>query len=411
MRPRYQDPGSWLRVFAASAFLLLHTFDAGAVNVSMDVIPSVRLEQGWESNRFNASTGETSDFFFRARPELALRWNTPGAGIRLSGSVEETWYYNHTEANQDPTWNFSLGLTGGQAVQITLAVSVIPSAYYINTVNSSRRTQLLPSGDAVVPPVTTATYANTKVQDFGGGLGLNYLATPNLSFGLNGNYGERRFSGDNTAPLSNSTTVGGAASVSYLFTPRFSGGLDVAGSHNTFENNPSSDVLSAGIHFGYQFNPAFRVDGKGGASRVRQEGRLGIPAQDVTGFSGRFNASYLKGTLTANIYASKEYSGGSGFGGITRQETFGLGLLNQLDKGWSWSLGGSYQRNRSVFVDTVDLNTANGTAGLRYQPWEWGSLDLTGNAIRQMSDGNFGTNQNSYTGLLGITLGKPYNVF
>ena len=98
--------------------------DAAEINMDilpssrLDIIPSLLLEQGWDSNIFDTSDGKTADFFFRAKPELAIQWNTPGAGVRLGVSVEETWYYSHPDANEAPTLNISLGLTGGQSVHI-----------------------------------------------------------------------------------------------------------------------------------------------------------------------------------------------------------------------------------------------------------------------------------------------------
>ena len=94
----------------------------------------------------------------------------------------------------------------------------------------------------MLPPVTITNYGNTNTEDFGGAVNFNYLATPNLTIGVNGNYSEQRFSEvtDNTAGsgLTNSTTTGGNASVSYLFSPRTSLGLLVAGNHQTYENDP-----------------------------------------------------------------------------------------------------------------------------------------------------------------------------
>ena len=158
---------------------------------------------------------------------------------------------------------------------------MLPSVYYLNTTNSSRRTQLVPSGDPVLPPVTITNYGNTNTEDFGGAVNFNYLATPNLTIGVNGNYSEQRFSEvtDNTSGsgLTNSTTTGGNASVSYLFSPRTSLGILVAGNHQTYENAPDSDTLSGGILFGYQFSPAFRIDGAFGMSYIRQKRGPGDP--------------------------------------------------------------------------------------------------------------------------------------
>ena len=107
---------------------------------------------------------------------------------------------------------------------------------------------------------------------------------------------------------------------------------------------------------------------------------------------------YTSETFTANVFGSAVYSGGSGYGEATRQWTAGLAFSDQFAREWSWNLSGAYQVSRSVFVtDAVNLTTIYGTAGLSYKPWEWASLDLTGNLNRQTSDGQFGDTLNNYS--------------
>jgi hypothetical protein len=92
--------------------------------------------------------------------------------------------------------------------------------------------------------------------------------------------------------------------------------------------------------------------------------------------------------------------------------TTGLMLTDRFTPAWSGNLSGAYQVNRSAFdTDEVDLTTVNVTAGLRYQPWQWGSLDLTGSMNRQTSDGQFGDTVNNYSATLGFTIGRTYNIF
>jgi hypothetical protein len=394
-----------------SALIPMMVTDAAAVN--MDVIPSVRLEEGWNSNVFNTSTNEVSSFGTRLTPALALRFTSPdNVALQISGNYELIRYYD-TEAKEadSNTWYFRIDSTGGWALTPTL--SMLPSVYYLNTTNSSRRTNLVPSGDPVLPPVTITNYGNTNTEDFGAAVNFNYLATQNVTVGVNGNYSEQRFT-DSIAGsgLTNSTTTGGNASVSYLFSPRTSLGILVAGNHQTYENAPDADTLSGGIRFGYQFSPAFRIDGAFGWSYIRQSEAPGIPELQTSSPSGLFNAAYTSETFTASVFGSAVYSGGSGYGEATRQWTAGLALNDQFAREWFWNLSGSYQVSRSVFTtDAVNINTIYGTAGLSYRPWEWGSLDLTGYLNRQTSDGQFGSDLNTYAATLGITIGKPYKVF
>jgi hypothetical protein len=233
---------------------------------------------------------------------------------------------------------------------------------------------------------------------------------------VNGNYSEQRFSDvtDNTAGsgLTNSKTTGGNASVSYLFSPRTSLGLLVAGNHQTYETNPDSNTLSGGILFGYQFSEAFRVDGAFGMSYIRQNEAPGIPELRTSSPSGLFNAIFNSETFTARVFGSALYSGGSGYGEATRQWTAGLAFSDRFARDWSWNLSGAYQVSRSAFdTDAVDLTTIYGTAVLSYKLWEWGSLDLTGYLDRQTSDSQFGSDLNNYAATLGVKIGDSYKIF
>ena len=87
-------------------------------------------------------------------------------------------------------------------------------------------------------------------------------------------------------------------------------------------------------------------------------------------------------------------------------------FTDQFTREWSGNLSATYQVSQSVFsAEAVDLVTMYGTAGLSYKPWEWGSLDLTGNLNRQTSNGQFGETLDNFTALLGITIGKPYKIY
>lgn len=381
--------------------------------VNMEVIPSVRLEEGWNSNVFNTSNDEVSSFGLRLTPGLTLMFTSPdNIALSVSGNYEKVWYHdsNAKDAEFD-TWFFRINSTGAWA--LTPNLSMTPSVYYLNTTNSSTRTQLVPSGDPVLPPVTITNYGDTNSEDFGGAVNFNYLVTQKVTIGVGGSYFEQRFT-DSTSDsgLTDSTRFGGNATVTYLISPRTTFGILVAGNHATYDNAPDSDTLSGGILFGYQFSPAFRLDGAFGWSFIRQSEAPGIPEEKTSDPSGLFRATYTSETFTSYVYGSAVYSGGSGFGEATRQWTAGLAFNGKLTLDWSWNLSGSYQVSRSVFAENaVNINTLYGAAGLTYSLAEWSSLDLTGNLDRQRSDGQFGSTLNNYYAILGLTIGKSYKVF
>lgn len=401
-------------VVLASMILLSTMTNVHAAGVRLDTIPSLRIEEGWYSNVNNTGTDEVSSLATRLAPELALKFTSPdNVMLHLSGRYEKVWYHASDAKDSDyNTWFFRIDSTGGW--KLTPTLSMQPSVYYVNTVNSDRRTQLVPSGDPLVPPVAITNYGNTKSQEFGGALGFEYLASPNLVFGASGNYSEQRFPADNgvVSGLSNSNQAGGGVSVSYLFSPRTRLGLVFSGNHQTYEGSLNSNTYSAGILYGYQFSPVLRFDANLGGSIIRQGDGPGGPGESNTSPSGSFNLVYASESFNSNFYGSASYAGGSGFGEATRQLTLGLIVSDRITMDWSWNLSGAYQVSKSAFSsDTVNLTTIHGTGGVRYQAWQWAALDLTGNLNRQTSDGQAGSTLNSYSAVLGFTIGKPYNIY
>jgi len=382
----------------------------------MDLIPSARIEEGWESNVFSSSTNEVSSLSTRVTPELALRFTTADkVEMRFTGNYEKVWYHD-SEANEanSETYNFRVNSSG--ALRLTPTFFMVPSVSYINTTDSFRRTQLVPSGDPEVPPVTITNYGDTKTETIGGGARINYLATQNVTLGVDGNYSRQRFktSSDNAGliGLTDSSTSGAGASVSYRFSPRTRLGVRLAGSHHAYEDNPNSNVLSGRITFGYLFSPTVQLDGGFGVSHIRRNVAQGSPSESASTPSGTLNLSYKQKTFTATLFGSGVYSGGSGFGDATRQFTVGMRLLEKFARDWSWNLSGSYQVSRSVFVtDAVNIHAIHGTTGFLYRPWRWAVLHLTGDLNRQESSGQFGETLNNYTAYLGLSAAHSLNLY
>jgi hypothetical protein len=401
----------FLMAFVFASFLPMN---GHAASIRMDTIPSLRIAEEWNSNVYNSSTDEVSSFGTRVTPTLALEFTSiDNVMLRLSGSYEKVWY-NKSEAKdaESNTWYFRVDTSGGW--KLTPTLSMVPSVYYLNTTDSYRRTQLVPSNDPTLPPASIANNGDTKSQDFGGGLRFDYLVSPNLSFGIAGRYSERRFPADNVAGsgLTNSTEAGGDVSMTYLVSPRTKVGLLVAGNHSTYEESPDSNTFSLGLIYGYQFSPALRLDTILGGSYIRQESTPESPAENKTQPAGTLNLTYTSQTFRANLFGSVIYSGSSGYGEATRQGTVGIAIEDQFTREWTWNLGGSYQISKSVFTsDSVNIKTTYANAGLRYKPWEWASMDLNGSMSRQTSDGQFGSSLDNYSAILGFTISKPYNIY
>jgi hypothetical protein len=86
-----------------------------------------------------------------------------------------------------------------------------------------------------------------------------------------------------------------------------------------------------------------------------------------------------------------------------------LTLTHQFAERWWWDLAGSYQTNRSFDGQgTVDIATIYASAGMRYTAAEWASFRLSGNVVRQSSDGIEGNDVDRESVFLGIVLSKLY---
>jgi hypothetical protein len=404
-----------LLILLAPVFAAYLPTNAHAEAVRLDMNPSIRLQEEYNSNVYNASTDEVSSLGTRATPGLALTFtSSDNVTLGLSASFERVWYNNSDAKNAEgDTWYFRVDSSGGWMLTPTL--SIVPSVYYLNSTDSYRRSQLVPTGDPVLPPVSITNYGNTKSEDFGGGLRFDYLVSPNVTVGVGGRYGEHRTtSNDNVTVngLEDSTQAGGDLSLSYLVSPRTTVGVLVAGNHQTFETNPDADVYSAGVIYGYRFTEFLRLDLTAGASHIRQKAGPDTPEESKTSPSGFFTLTYNKQSLQVKAFGSGVYSGLSGYGQPTREGTLGLTVADAITREWSWNLTGTYQISKGAFnTDSIDVTTKLGNAGLQYKPWEWGSLALNGIMERQTSSGQVGSEIDNYSTILSFTIGKPYNLY
>lgn len=404
---------SILAVVLAVPFLLAPSRESGAAGVRLDLIPNLRLEEGYHTNVYDSNYNKVGSFGTRVAPGLALRLTAPDeVKLQLSGSYERTWYHSSDAQDaDDKTWNFRVESSG--AWRFTPSFSVTPSAYYLRTPDSYRRVQLLPAGDPTLPPVSIINYGEEKTDEFGGGLKFDYAPSPNWTIGLGGNYSRQQFPDDNTAAgLTDSSQYGGSFSVNYTVSPRSKLGVGVSMTHNTYEDSDSTDSYYAGVQFGYQFTQAFRLDASVGASQIRQDEEIGSAERKDTSPSGYFGFSYKTESTVSRFYGSVVYTGSSGYGEATQQYTAGVTHTSQLNREWSWVADAAYQKNESVFTeDSLDIDSINGKIGVRYRPLEWLSIDGHIGADWQDSSGTNGNTIESYSAVLSFTLGKSLNIY
>jgi len=397
----------------AFSLLLSPAPDADAAGVVLDFIPTLRLEEGYNSNVYDSTHDEVGSFGTRLTPGLALRLTAPDdVKLQLSGFYNWTWYHDSdAEDANDKNWNLRVETSG--AWKFTPSFSMTPSAYYVRSPDYFSRSQSLPSGDPTLPPVSIINHGNVDTDEFGGGLKFEYAPSPNWTIGVTGYYSRQEFPDDNTASgLADGTQVGGALSVNYTVSPRSRLGVVASTTHHTYETSESTDSYFLGIQFGYQFTPMLRLDMTVGASLLREGEEGGVDEQTDTSPSGSFNLSYRTETTIARFFGSALYTGASGYDEASREITAGVGFTNHLTREWSWSIEAVYQNTESVFDEnSVNIDSFTGRVGLEYRPLEW--LAINGRIIAdwQESEGLQGDTIESYAAILGFTLGKSLNIY
>ncbi len=218
----------------------------GAEAADYRVTPSIRLGQGWDSNIFGTSSNEVSDFYSTVTPDLAFSAASPNLSMQLRGSVEGRWYYDHPDVSSA---GYSKNVRLTSAWKPTARFSMSPAAYYLETLDSTARSFLVPV-DPTVPPLGIANYGLQKSRDFGGSIGLQYQATP-LVETAGTVYGAAHQLPDQSGNASDSHTLGADASIRYTNQPEHHGG--------------SVRKRQQGIFQGYTRYPGIRGRAPGGS--------------------------------------------------------------------------------------------------------------------------------------------------
>jgi hypothetical protein len=268
----------------------------------------------------------------------------------------------------------------------------------------------------LVPASIASESAVQKTRAYGAALRINYLVSPNTEFSLGGGFSKLQFLDttalDNTSGNAGSRVFTGDTSLTYNFTPRFSSGVFVNTSYNTFENGRDSRTVAGGLMGSYRHSPSLTMTGRAGASRAQEGGIAGVADRTSWSPYGLLTLAYLDNTFQASLTGSVDQVGGGGLGFTTRRESVTLSLTDQFALHWWGDLSGIYQMNRSLdSAVSEDLTSAAGTAGIRYQPWQWATFHLSGTTFRQLSNGTVGSDLTRYSAFLGVTLGKTYNIY
>ncbi len=403
----------WTLAAVAAIVILLPASRAAAAKI--DITPSISLDQVYDSNVFNTDGNEKGDFIFRATPAVTFSLKMPETTLNLRSSLTSDTYYKYNDRNTT-TSAITLALDSQPPIRLSPRFSIAPSGHFVQARDSYFRTQLVPTGDPLVPASIASESAVRKTRDYGAALRINYLVTPNTAFSLGGGFSKLQFL-DNTVLDNTSGNVGsrvfkGDTTLTYNFTPLLSSGIFVNTSYNTFENGRDSRTVAGGLTGSYRYSPSLTVTARAGASRAQESGFSSLPDRTSWSPYGLFTLAYLDNTFKASLTGSVDQSGGGSLGFTTQRESVTLSLTDQFSSHWWGGLSGNYQVNRSLDpAKSEDLTSVAGTAGIRYQPWQWATFHLSGTAFRQMSNGTVGSDLQRYSAFLGVTVGNTYNIY
>ena len=406
--------------FLAVIILLVFNPMSRAYSASLGAVPSLSLSESWDSNIFNASQDEESDFIFRATPSLDFFLSAFYTTLRFGGSLEVEQFAKHSELNNTSnaiTRNLNLAVEKSRPLQITPLFTIAPSVRYVETHDMVRRNQLTGSTTPGLPPSETAVTSRIGVREYGGGVTMGYTFTQRFTFELGG-AGYRREFTDSTPGLVDSKIYSLHSAVTRTITPRFSSGIFFDVADNRYDSGSESRTYTTGLTGSYVLTEHHNVFFGVGATNTQDYDVNGNSTKQGWSPYGSLSLSYNWKSFVADLSVSYQIAGGGSFGTTTRRGSGSLNLSDSFTERWSWLLSGSYQRNSSFAdaspVDPSAVETVSGTAKIVYSPAPWASFELNGNHFQQWSNNTLDFRRSAISLIFrtGITIGKiiPYGI-
>jgi len=370
-------------LLSAAAFVIGWGIPSKAFPFSLSATPSLSISETWDSNIRNVETNEQSDFVTRIAPRLTLNVGMFHSTLNLSGGFESEIYAQETDLNET-TATTDYGISVTEPLQIGEKWTLVPYARYTKS-NDTVRYRLSnpsPGGGGVS---LAGTSRRSKVQGIMGSLEAAYrysgTGTARLRAG-----GARRDVKEGGPELVDDQTVFASASLESQWTERFTGGIFLEGTRNSYESFPSDKIGTAQLIGNYSFTPYFRIEARAGASYLVNNSPEGGGREDKDWTpSGGITGTYVRGTFTGSLNLSYMYQPGT-YGTTTTEGRCGLTLAHQLTESWSWTFEALVAQSQSIGDDdSLDQIAFGSSAGIRYQATRNISVGLIGSMLRQNS--------------------------
>lgn len=402
--------GSGLKSSAVVALGILGTFAAAGPGyaATLKATPSIALEETWDTNIFNTASDEQSDFISRATPGLSFLFESERATFTLSGSItSEAYADNHDLNNWDSTKRVELGAPSLKASQ---RLSLRAAARYLETNDISRRNELALAPIPDLPPAETLVVGRTATRVYGGSVGASYQATPNIELGAGGGGTKTEYL-ERATGLTGSRTVTGNVSGRYRFSPRTTGGVTGSTASTAYDDGAHSRSHSAGLTGSFALTERTGIEASAGATFVTDTRATGVVERDQSPY-GRLSISHRAGSFSATLAGAYELSGGGSFGQATERTNASLALADQLTPKWSWDINGYYQNERTAGAGGGrEIETAGGTAGVRFAAADWIAFRLAGYTFRQWNRDTADSDIARSHVVLGLTLSDTSILF